>query len=768
MNEAQSKKNLGDSPFIGRSILFMFGLLCSLSLHAQYAVHFVVQHPPSKTGVYLAGTFNGWNPGDSTFRISRESDVRGSFTTHLAAGEYRFKCTKGDWSKVESTALSADIDDDRRFKVSKDTTIFLKVEGWIDDFVDITRYPDSVAITICFIKSFNFRDRDLDSSYFYASKGYELAQKLQDDRSQVASLNLLGSVSQRQGNLGKALELYLRSLPLARKIKDPFNITNLNQDIGSVFFAEKDFEKAKAYFWENIHYGIDTGWAVIAKGESMLSLGRIYFQESRLDSSAYYAEKAGKYLQGFEVFILLGDIQKMTGYPDKALDYYRLAALSGESMNNGVGSTDAYLRISNALSGLGRSDSALYFARRAYAWANQVKNPSKIAEAGMVLSGLFEKAGFFDSAFLYQKWVTRVNDSLFNKEKERQIHNVIFNEQLRQQALASEQEKFKSRVWIFALAGGLLAMLLTAGLLIRNNRHRKEANRLLQGQKEKIENTLSELRATQSQLIQSEKMASLGELTAGIAHEIQNPLNFVNNFSGINTELLEDLQDAVRRDDRGEIKQLADQLKDNEDKIQAHGKRADGIVKSMLQHSRVSSAQKEITDINALADEYLRLSYHGLRAKDKSFNAALDMDFDPSVGGVNMVPQDIGRVLLNLYNNAFYAVMERKKSGEAGYEPIVRVETRAVGGQQSTLGNSESGIKNSKWVRIVVSDNGYGIPEAIRAKIFQPFFTTKPTGQGTGLGLSLSNDIVKAHGGTLQVEDAPGGGAVFVINLPVS
>jgi two-component system NtrC family sensor kinase len=256
-------------------------------------------------------------------------------------------------------------------------------------------------------------------------------------------------------------------------------------------------------------------------------------------------------------------------------------------------------------------------------------------------------------------------------------------------------------------------------------------------------------------------MASLGELTAGIAHEIQNPLNFVHNFSGINTDLLEDLQDAVRRDDKREIQQIADQLKDNEEKIQVHGRRADGIVKSMLQHSRVSSAQKELTDVNALADEYLRLAYHGLRAKDKSFNAALDMDFDPAAGRLNLVPQDIGRVLLNLYNNAFYAVMERKKGGGPGYEPKVRVETRAVAGSRSPTANPGSGIEDQGWVEIRVMDNGSGIPEGIRGKIFQPFFTTKPTGQGTGLGLSLSYDIVKAHGGSLHAEDSPGGGAVL-------
>ena len=268
-----------------------------------------------------------------------------------------------------------------------------------------------------------------------------------------------------------------------------------------------------------------------------------------------------------------------------------------------------------------------------------------------------------------------------------------------------------------------------------------------------LKQSLKDLQATQSQLIQSEKMASLGELTAGIAHEIQNPLNFVNNFSEVNEELLKELKTEADKGNLDEVKAIANDIVFNSEKINHHGKRADAIVKGMLQHSRSSSGKKEPTDINALTDEYLRLAYHGLRARDKSFNTTMKTDFDDTVGKVNIIPQDIGRVILNLINNAFYVVDEKKTVQQAqggSYEPTVSVSTK----------------KNNGKVEIKVADNGNGIPQKVLDKIFQPFFTTKPTGQGTGLGLSLSYDIVKAHGGEIRVETKENEGTTFLIMLP--
>ena len=295
--------------------------------------------------------------------------------------------------------------------------------------------------------------------------------------------------------------------------------------------------------------------------------------------------------------------------------------------------------------------------------------------------------------------------------------------------------------------------------IIRMERQKTQQVELAQAKE--IEKAYHELRSTQTQLIHAEKMASLGELTAGIAHEIQNPLNFVNNFSEVNKELIQEMKEEIVKGNTKEAMVLAGSIMDNEDKILLHGQRADAIVKSMLQHSRSSTGQKEPVDINAMADEYLRLSYHGLRAKDKSFNAKLLTHFDAGIDKINIIPQDIGRVLLNLYNNAFYAVMEKKNSGIEGYDPTVSVNTQKQGNK----------------IEIIIKDNGPGIPDKIKDKIFQPFFTTKPTGQGTGLGLSLSYDIIKAHGGELlvkSVHEKSGNspainetGTEFIITLPV-
>jgi two-component system NtrC family sensor kinase len=283
-------------------------------------------------------------------------------------------------------------------------------------------------------------------------------------------------------------------------------------------------------------------------------------------------------------------------------------------------------------------------------------------------------------------------------------------------------------------------------------RNKQKTNTLLMFQKKQIENTLSELKTTQGQLIQSEKMASLGELTAGIAHEIQNPLNFVSNFSEVTVELIDEMEKEFLAGNAANGLVLATNIKQNLEKVIQHGKRADAIVKGMLQHSRVSTGQKELSNINAIVDECLRLSYHAIRAKDKSFNASLQTDFDENIAKIPLVQQDIVRVLINMFNNAFYAVNEKGKQQIAGYEPSVSVSTRKLG----------------NGLELRVKDNGNGIPQKIVDKIFQPFFTTKPAGQGTGLGLSLSYDIIKAHGGEIKVNSKEGEFTEFEIRLPIA
>nr|WP_214460528.1 ATP-binding protein [Flavihumibacter fluvii] len=384
--------------------------------------------------------------------------------------------------------------------------------------------------------------------------------------------------------------------------------------------------------------------------------------------------------------------------------------------------------------------------------ANDKKFNKEKVECYLLLSTAFEKVNT-KTALEYYKQALIVKDSLFNQDKQKQLLSYKFNEELRQSEIRNARQLALNKNKIVVLLVLLLCLVLIAIILVRNNRHKQKLNVLLQQQKDEIQSNLRELKATQSQLIQSEKMASLGELTAGIAHEIQNPLNFVNNFSEINKELLGDLSTSLEQGNLEDAKALTNDLLANEEKIHHHGNRADGIVKGMLQHSRNSPGIKEKTDFNKLVDEYVRLANNGLRVKDKLFTASLVTDFDKTIGDIPVIPQDIGRVILNLINNAFYAVNEKNASAFAkanNYEPTVSIVTK----------------KLVNKVEVDIRDNGNGIPQQIIDKIFQPFFTTKPTGQGTGLGLSIAYDIIKAHGGEIRAESKEGEGSVFVITLP--
>jgi signal transduction histidine kinase len=364
-----------------------------------------------------------------------------------------------------------------------------------------------------------------------------------------------------------------------------------------------------------------------------------------------------------------------------------------------------------------------------------------------LLAEVYDKMGDAEkSKENYKKYIS-LQDSLLADQ--RKLSNTSFEaeQQMNEKEISINQLKSENKISALTrnFSFGIIALvLLLSGVIYYRYKSKQKANAVL-------EKTLSDLKSTQTQLIQAEKMASLGELTAGIAHEIQNPLNFVNNFSEVSTELLAEMKIELDVGKFDVAKEIANDVIQNLEKINHHGKRADAIVKGMLQHSRSSSSVKEPTDINALCDEYLRLSYHGLRAKDKLFNATLNTSYDSSIGSISIIAQDIGRVLLNLFNNAFYAVAEKQRTVADDYQPTVSISTK----------------KNSHTIELTVSDNGNGIPEKIKDKIFNPFFTTKPTGQGTGLGLSLSYDIIKAHGGEIKVETKEGEGSTFIIKLPV-
>ncbi len=438
---------------------------------------------------------------------------------------------------------------------------------------------------------------------------------------------------------------------------------------------------------------------------------------------------------------------------------------------------DTYSRLGKANTQLHNFPEAKKYYQLAVQTGKDIASADNLKTAYEGFSKLDSMEGNYLDAYKHYKLFITYRDSIFNEKNTKKIiqsqmqydfDKKEFLAKAEQQKKDAEAKRIKNQQYFAIAALGIvvLAVVIIALIQFKNNKHKQKANLLLTEQKAKVETTLSDLKSTQAQLIQSEKMASLGELTAGIAHEIQNPLNFVNNFSEVNQEMIEELlseKSKVRSERNEELEnEILNDIKVNEEKINHHGKRADAIVKGMLQHSKQTKGIKEPTNINALCDEYLRLSYHGMRAKDKNFNADFKTDFDETIGKINIVPQDIGRVLLNLFNNAFYAVNEKQKTFDENYKPTVSIQTK----------------KENNNVRITVSDNGNGIPQNIKEKIFQPFFTTKPTGEGTGLGLSLSYDIIKAHGGEIKVqtkvdEGNPDNfgkeeGTTFIIQLPVA
>ncbi|GAB4043481.1 sensor histidine kinase [Spirosoma litoris] len=389
----------------------------------------------------------------------------------------------------------------------------------------------------------------------------------------------------------------------------------------------------------------------------------------------------------------------------------------------------------------------------------------KRRDSSQAMSKAYAKEGDYAKAYQYFLQYSAYKDSLTAETTTRRLASLRYKQNLLKKEAQiklltkdrqlREQESNRQKQFVLVLVGVITLLIGFSLILTRNNRAKQLANKQLNEQKEALQQALVELKTTQAQLIQSEKMASLGELTAGIAHEIQNPLNFVTNFSEVSTELVDELKEGPFQNLPDSEKEYADEILGdltlNLQKITHHGNRASSIVKGMLEHSRTSTGERAPTDLNDLCDEYMRLSYHGLRAKDKTFNAELKTDFDPLVDKIDVIPQDLGRVLLNLLNNAFYAVSEKKKQQPNHYQPSVSISTKR--------------LENQVEIRIV--DNGTGIPEAVRDKIFQPFFTTKPSGSGTGLGLSLSYDIItKGHNGSLQMQSQADVGTEFIILLP--
>ena len=596
-----------------------------------------------------------------------------------------------------------------------------------------------------------------DSALYYGEKALALARKIKFPKGEIRALSFTSGVLTNTGNLPKALSMAFEALQIAEKNKLDKEIKWPFVFISSIYKALKDFPTAINFTKKALQIAEASSDTNSMSIESR-TLGGLYIETGQLDSASFFLNRAlvlnNKGNVRPSIFNGLGDIEAKKGDPIHAMEYYQ-KVLNIIDTNNHRALSQIYMSIANLYKNENKRDSGIYYAERAVAEAQPIYFKQNIIEASTLLSELYEPVNSKES-YRYYKLAITTKESLFGAGNIQSLQMMIAQEEERQKEVERAKAAFQNQLKQYALFMALAVFLLIAFIFYRNNKKQKEANTLLRQQKDEIQITLTQLKSTQSQLIQSEKMASLGELTAGIAHEIQNPLNFVNNFSELNTELIRELKDETIKGNLEEVSSIATDIESNSEKINHHGKRAADIVKGMLQHSSRGSGKKEPTDINKLADEYLRLAYHGLRAKDKSFNATMITEYDESIGNINIIPQDIGRVILNLITNAFYAVNEKLKQNIAGYEPTVTISTSCI---QPPLGG--------RSIEIKVSDNGGGIPQKILDKIFQPFFTTKPTGQGTGLGLSLSYDIVKAHGGELKVETKEGEGAEFIIQLPL-
>jgi two-component system NtrC family sensor kinase len=592
-----------------------------------------------------------------------------------------------------------------------------------------------------------YRSNKPDTSFILATEALATSKEINFRKGEVRSKIVLCVVYREKGDLPYALEFGLDALRIAEKEQYPYGQIYAMVRVANIYISVRDVEKGisylnqadellktsyDAYQWVVVHY----------------FLAIAHEQLNNLDAAEKEIKMYETKLQLFSDWHLVtsrlkANIAVKRNQLPLAIEYYRESYIQGMAEASLRETSTTCNAMASVFKKSGQIDSAIFYAKEGLRLGQQLDYKNRILAASSLLGDIYAETDPKE-AVKYYKIASAAKDSLYGVQKVLQLQSSTIKEQERQAEEEASRIAYQNKIKQWGLLGGIVVFLAVALLLYRNNKLKQKTNKALEA-------TLADLRTTQSQLVHAEKMASLGELTAGIAHEIQNPLNFVNNFSDVSRELIEELKSQKSKLKSEEQDEILNDIDINLEKINHHGKRADAIVKGMLQHSRSSSGVKELTNINALCDEYLRLAYHGLRAKDKSFNASMKTDFDSSIGNVNIIPQDIGRVVLNLFNNAFYAVDEKKKQLGDGYDPTISVITK----------------KNNGKIQITVKDNGNGIPPKVLDKIFQPFFTTKPTGQGTGLGLSLAYDIVtKGHGGDLKVETKEGEGSTFKIILP--
>lgn len=627
-------------------------------------------------------------------------------------------------------------------------------------------HPDSsyfeMLVDVCFNET-----RDLEQAVGDADAIIALAQHWHQPRYERAGYFLKGTKLRLQGKPADALEAFSRTAQLARKQHNLNAEGDAYSEMAATYSAANDHVNAVYYY----QLAINTLRKINAR-ESLASVlnnyGDEFLRSGQYDSALFYCLQAK---QLYDSLHYTAGIAYSTGNIGMAYAGVGRKDLAEKNINDAIRTLEknedyypicVYLNsMSKIYLDKGDDELALSYANRSLTLAETYKLNPQIRDASLRLSELFEKMGNMHEAFAHYKKYITYRDTVNNISTVAAMYSLRTSfERAKQKAQLAERDR-REKLYSILLFSALFIALVIGVLLVilfRNNRQKQKAFNLLSQQKMIIEEqrdttnqALHDLKEAQAHLVHSEKMASLGQLSAGVAHEIQNPLNFVNNFSELNTELLAEMEQHMERGNVEDMKSLFREINSNEQKIRLHGRRAEGIITGMLSHSRSGPIERRLTDVNSLADEYFRLAYHGVRAKDKSLNVIMNTHFDESIGNINIAPQEIGRVILNLANNAFYAVSEKRKNGDEKYKPTVELQT----------------TKDGANVVITLSDNGIGIPPAIRQKIFQPFFTTKGPGVGTGLGLSLSYDIIKGHGGELTVESEEGEGSTFKIILPL-
>lgn len=605
----------------------------------------------------------------------------------------------------------------------------------------------------------------------YAREGLSVAERAEYPYGIARNLNRLGAVYRSVGSYAKALESHLAGHRVAQENGDRDGMARIDINIGVFYFEQKDYNRAIGYYRSTKDLAQQIGDAELLE-IALTNLSSVYAKLNQLDSAKAFALRAYEIAERQQdqtstgiLFAILGNIHYRNKEYALSLGYYRRSISLYRAVNDQRNLGQTYFEMGRVFLETNEPDSCRIYGEKALQLAQAVNNPNNILDASTLLTEFYEDK---DKAKAYQyfKIATLAKEQMFDREKVQQIQNLDFNEQLRVQQVENEKVENRRSILTRSLIAGLLAVMLIAFLLYRNSRNRRKANVLLQRQKDELQATLTELKTTQAQLIQAEKMASLGELTAGISHEIQNPLNFVNNYAEVNMELLEELREEGRKRSDGSeigrpgdpgrderlIEELVRGLEENERKILHHGRVAEAIVRGMQQHSRRSSGSRELTDVNLLTKEYAELAYNGMTAKDKLSKDMLSFDLGTNFKKVTIIPGDIGRVVLNLLNNAFYAVLEKKETQPEDYLPAITVTTRQF----------------PDTVEIRIKDNGTGIPPESLDKLFQPFFTTKPTGQGTGLGLSLAYDIItKGHSGRLEVTSQLGEWTELIVVLKI-